>query len=181
MRLRISAVALGLLVSVSGGTATPSDDASRPTRTSTGYQRQYDQSDPTWYEPPAWNAAHDNGHDGAIRRLEDTCRLKPSPYNSTTIMDKIGTGSPGLGPPGGLDNCVSAPEDRMLKQGNGGGNGVGGGNDKDAACPEKCLFQECIGGGNTATASAPNKNGSGNHTYSFAVLSSPSSAVSHGE
>lgn len=169
MRLRISAVALGLLVSVSGGTATPSDDTSRHTRTSTGYQQQYDQSNPTRHEPPAWDAAYDDDNDGAIRRLEDTCRLKPSPYDSTTIMDKIGTGSPGLGP--GLDNCVSAPEDRMLKQGNG--------NKKDA-CPEKCVFEKCTGG-NTATAGAPNKNGSGNHTYSFAVGSSPARAVSHGE
>ena len=170
MRLRISAVALGLIVSMSGGTATPSDDASRPTPTSTGYQQQYDQSDPIWHEPPAWDAAYDDENDGAIRRLGDTCQLKPSPYDSATILDKIGTGSPGL------DNCVSAPEDRMLKKDNGGG----GGNNK-AACPEICVFEKCTGGGNTATAVARNKNGSGNHTYSFAVGSSPSSAVSHGE
>ena len=73
MELRIAAIALvGLIVSVSGGTATPSDDASttRPTRTIASYHR----------------------------RLEDTCPSSASPYNSTTpITTKIGTGSPGPG------------------------------------------------------------------------------------
>ncbi len=172
MRLRISAVALGLIVSVGGATAAPSDDASRPTRTSTGYQQQYDQSGPTWHEPPTWDAVYDNDNDndGAVRRLEDTCLFNPSPYDSTTIMGRIGAGSPGL------DNCVSAPENRMLKKGVGGG----GGGDKDAACPEECVFQECTGG-NSATADARNKIGSGRHTYSFTVGSSPSRAISHGE
>ena len=73
MELRIAAIALvGLIVSVSGGTATPSDDASttRPTRTIASYHR----------------------------RLEDTCPSSASPYNSATpITDSIGMGSPGPG------------------------------------------------------------------------------------
>ena len=186
MRLNISAVALGLIVSVSCGTATPSDDASRPTRTSTGYQQQYDQSDPIWHEPPAWAAARDNDNDGAIRRLESTCPFDPSPYDSTTIMAKIGAGSPGLGPDG-LDSCV-APGGRYLT---GGPDDVGGSSDGrylmgmgggDDSC-DPCFFPECGPNGfnKFANATGLTDNMDGTYTYSFNITGGAMPAISHSE
>jgi type II secretory pathway pseudopilin PulG len=97
--LAISAVVVGLLLPVSGSTATPSYDESADY-----FQQQNDQSDveqqqqqkrSMWHEPPVWAATYSNDEVG--RRLQDECLAGTNPYSSTTIASSIGTGSPGAG------------------------------------------------------------------------------------
>ena len=187
MRLHTSAVVIGLFLSSSSGTATPSGDISG---SQSHYQQplQYDveqqQHNSMWHEPPAWAAAY--GNDNVGRRLEDTCPYVPSLYDSTTIMSRIGAGSPGLGPDG-LDSCV-APGGRYLT---GGPDDVGGSSDGrylmgmgggDDSC-DPCFFPECGPNGfnKFANATGLTDNMDGTYTYSFNVLGGDQPAVSHGE
>ena len=170
----ISAVVVGLLLSVSGGTATPSDEKSVDY-----FEQQYDQSDvgwqqhSMWHEPPAWAATYSN--DDAGRRLQDVCVPGTNPYNSTTIASGIGTGSSGA--PGG---CTSS----------------GGSCNSQANGGDRCVFPQCDGGGiegnwhqqfdnwsGTTTADTPayTDNGGGSYTYFFTVTGGRAPPISYGE
>ena len=89
MRLHISAVVLVLLLSRSGGTATPSGDISTGTSTSHHQQHQI------WHEPPAWATADGNVIDDTGRRLGDdgSCSTGISPYDFDNITTTIGSGT----------------------------------------------------------------------------------------
>ena len=94
MRLHISAVVLGLLLSGSGGTATPSGDIS--TGTSHQHQQQHQNHQQlVWHEPPAWDTAFDNVIDDTGRRLGDdgSCSTGISPYDFDNITTTIGSGT----------------------------------------------------------------------------------------
>ena len=179
----ISAVVVGLLLSVSGGTATPNDDDE-----STDYfQQQYDQSDIEQtqqqhhpmlrHEPPAWAAAT-YSNDDVGRRLQDVCVPGTNPYSSTTIASGIGTGSPDA--PG---SCTSSGGSPCNSQNNGG---------------DRCVFPQCNGDGiaedvwdkkfdnwsgtTTADSIYTENIDDGTYTYFFTVTSSNvGSSISYGK
>ena len=179
----ISSVVVGLILSVSGGTATPNDDESTDY-----FQQQYDQSGIEQHhhqqqhhpmlrhEPPAWAAAT-YSNDGVGRRLQDVCVPGTNPYSSTTIASGIGTGSPGVGSCTSLGNPCNS-------QNNGG---------------DRCVFPQCNGDGiaedvwdkkfdnwsGTTTADYPaytENIDDGTYTYFFTVTSSDvGSSISYGK